>query len=169
MTDRTGVLVWKDYFMAQARLAEKRSKDPVCKVGATIVTDSNVIVGTGYNCMPQGKDSDFTWDKNNYNFLKDKGSFVCHAELNAIVNAKCAKVTGCTMYVTRIPCDQCAKLIVQSGIKKVYYITNAKYDVKDDAKISKEIFGRCEVPLIPWKSKKHVVNIQLQEVGTQTE
>lgn len=72
---KISVLVWKDYFMAQARLAAKRSKDPVCKVGATIVTDSNVIVGTGYNCMPQGKDSDFTWDKNNSNFLKDKGSF----------------------------------------------------------------------------------------------
>lgn len=78
-----------------------------------------------------------------YNFFS-----VCHAELNAIVNAKPANVTGSFMYVTRIPCDQCAKLIVQSGIREVAYKANAKYDNKPDAKISKAIFNTCRVPLM---------------------
>lgn len=75
---------------------------------------------------------------------------MCHAELNAIVDAMRARqlVTGCTMYVTRIPCDQCARLIIQSGIKRVYYKANEKYDVKQDARISNEIFQRCGVPLL---------------------
>ncbi|KOB73498.1 Deoxycytidylate deaminase, partial [Operophtera brumata] len=129
--------------MNTAKVAAQRSKDPVCPVGACIASKDNVVVGVGHNCMPRGKDDLFDYwteitdkgDQRKHKFVSPSlvsiellqltvgvNLAVCHAELNAIVNAQRTDLTDCTMYVTRIPCADCAKLIVQSNIKRVFYI-----------------------------------------------
>ncbi|KRT86602.1 hypothetical protein AMK59_2584, partial [Oryctes borbonicus] len=104
-----------------AYLAAKRSKDPKAQVGACIVNKDRRIVGIGYNAMPKGcSDDRFPWVKNKHDPSKCKLTYVAHAELNAIVH-KNVTDENCALYVTRFPCERCAKLIVRSGIKKVVY------------------------------------------------
>ncbi|XP_030644170.1 deoxycytidylate deaminase-like [Chanos chanos] len=136
----------EDYFMAAACLAAQRSKDASTQVGAVIVNETdNKIVGTGYNGMPAGLDDELPWErgdeKNNYN---KKYLYVTHAELNAIVNKNCADVNGCTMYVTLFPCNECAKLIIQSGIRKVIYLSN-KYETRTETKASRRMLDQAMV------------------------
>lgn len=120
---RVGYLKWEDYFMATAVLAAQRSKDPNCQVGACIVNTDKRIVGVGYNGMPNGcSDEVFDWTQTN------KQLYVCHAEMNAILNKNVIDVKGCDLYVTRYPCNECAKVIIQSGIKNIYYIYNKHPD-----------------------------------------
>ncbi|CAH0560212.1 unnamed protein product [Brassicogethes aeneus] len=122
---RENYLNWDEYFMATAFLAAKRSKDPCSQVGACIVNNENVIVGIGYNGMPKGcHDDDFPWEKENENPLDNKYYYVCHAELNAILNKNCADVKGCRIYVGLFPCNECGKVIIQSGIKEVIYMSD---------------------------------------------
>ncbi|XP_076071795.1 deoxycytidylate deaminase-like [Mytilus galloprovincialis] len=114
-------LEWEEYFMALAFLSAQRSKDPKTKVGACIVNKDQRIVGMGYNGMPNNcKDEDFPWGKGQ-TAEDNKHLYVCHAELNAVVNKIQADIRGCRMYVTLFPCNECAKIIIQSGIKKVIY------------------------------------------------
>ncbi|XP_060875463.1 cytidine and dCMP deaminase domain-containing protein 1-like isoform X2 [Metopolophium dirhodum] len=120
-------------FMAISYLTAKRSKDPVCQVGACIVNSDNKIVGTGYNGMPTGCNNDeFPWGNNKSSAL-NKFIYVCHAEMNAVFyRSSMINVKGCTLYVTRFPCIECAKIIIQSGIKEVVYLTNPKNGKKRD-------------------------------------
>nr|XP_022909245.1 deoxycytidylate deaminase-like [Onthophagus taurus] len=111
---------WDDYFMGIASLVAKKSKDPSTQVGACIVNRDNKIVGTGFNGMPRGRDEDFTWARKSEN-PDNKHLYVCHAELNAIVNKNQSDLKGCRIYVTLFPCNECAKLIIQSGIEDVIY------------------------------------------------
>ncbi|XP_077292823.1 deoxycytidylate deaminase-like [Arctopsyche grandis] len=122
-----------DYFMESAKQESNKSKDNNTKVGACIVKD-----GLGYNAMPMYKDdsSDFTWEKNKMWF--NKHSFVCHAELNAIVNASTV-LKDCSIYTTLFPCNQCAKLIIQYGIKEIIYDED-KYSSKDEFIASRHMF-----------------------------
>ena len=107
--------------MSSAKLAAKRSKDPIRTVGAVIVNERKRIVGVGYNGFPYGTSDDTgLWCKDNPDPWKNKGAFVCHAEVNAILNSD-AKQRGCTMHTTLFPCNECAKIIVQSGIKRVVW------------------------------------------------
>ncbi|XP_062851457.1 deoxycytidylate deaminase-like [Trichomycterus rosablanca] len=141
---RTDYLNWDDYFMAVACLSAQRSKDPEMQesVGACIVNEYKRIVGTGYNGMPDNCHDNFlSWagreEKDN------KHLYVCHAELNAIVNKISADVRGCTMFVTRFPCNECTKLLIQSGIKHVIYLAEKKPEpasrkMMDLAKVSYE-------------------------------
>lgn len=116
---------WNVYFMAMAMLASKRSKDPKTKVGAVIVTpDDHRVVSVGYNGFPYGcSDYEFPWSKGNDLDLADtKYAYVVHAELNAILSARGRDLTGCHIYVTSSPCNECTKAIIQAGIKKIVYM-----------------------------------------------
>ncbi|XP_075982462.1 deoxycytidylate deaminase [Anticarsia gemmatalis] len=124
---RNGYLDWREYFMATAFLAAKRSKDPSYQVGACIVNKENKIVGIGYNGMPIGcSDDEFPWEKDTPSPLESKSLYVCHAEMNAIINKNAADVKDCTIYVSLFPCNECAKMIIQGGIKEVIYFSDEK-------------------------------------------
>jgi len=123
---RKTYLSWDDYFMSVALLTAHRSKDPSTIVGACIVDDQRRIVGLGYNGMPRGlSDDTMPWAKTNANPLFNKYKYVTHAEVNAILNSKASyssHVNGGTIYVSLFPCENCTKMIIQSGIRKVVYL-----------------------------------------------
>uniref|UniRef100_A0A8C2PF82 Deoxycytidylate deaminase n=1 Tax=Capra hircus TaxID=9925 RepID=A0A8C2PF82_CAPHI len=126
---RDDYLEWPEYFMAVAFLSAQRSKDPNSQVGACIVNAENKIVGIGYNGMPNGCSDDLLpWRRTAENILDTKYPYVCHAELNAIMNKNSADVKGCTMYVALFPCNECAKLIIQAGIKEVIFMSDKYHD-----------------------------------------
>lgn len=136
MKKRAGYISWDEYFMGVALLSARRSKDPSTQVGACIVNDQNKIVGAGYNGLPIGcHDDDFPWDKQGA-FLETKYPFVCHAELNAILNNIGMDLKGCKIYTALFPCNECTKAIIQSGISEVIYLSD-KYAGTDAAKASK--------------------------------
>ena len=143
---REDVLNWDEYFMGLAHLSARRSKDPSTQVGACIVDDNNHVVSIGYNGFPRGcSDDDFPWDREG-DVLDTKYAFVVHAELNAILNSK-TNVRGCTVYVSLFPCNECAKAIIQSGIKKVVYESD-KYNGVDTNIASKRMLEAAGVELV---------------------
>ena len=118
---RDDYLSWDEYFMGIALLSAQRSKDSNTQVGACIVNQEHKIVSVGYNGMPTGcNDDDMPWEREG-DFLNTKYPFVCHAELNAILNRSAGSLQGCSLYVTLFPCNECAKAIIQAGIKTVVY------------------------------------------------
>ncbi|MBO4667283.1 MAG: dCMP deaminase family protein, partial [Bacilli bacterium] len=120
---------WDEYFMGVALLSSMRSKDPNTKVGACIVNSEHRIVGIGYNGFPVGcSDHEVPWNREG-DFLDTKYPYVVHAEPNAILNSN-SKTQGCTLYVSLFPCNECAKLIIQSGIKEIVYMDD-KYNGTD--------------------------------------
>ncbi|CAL1261515.1 unnamed protein product [Larinioides sclopetarius] len=115
-------LPWHDYFMSLCYLTAARSKDPNTKVGACIVDKENRVVSLGYNGMPRGiKDDDLPWGKVAAHSYETKYPYVCHAEMNAILNERHTTLDDCSIYVSKFPCCECAKLIIQAGIKKVVF------------------------------------------------
>ena len=123
---REDYISWDEYFMGVALLAAKRSKDPNTQVGACIVDKNNVILTTGYNGFPKGcSDDEFPWDREGE---VTKYPFVVHAELNAILNASGKDLSGSRLYVALFPCNECAKAIIQSGIKEVIYLSDKYAD-----------------------------------------
>ncbi len=140
---RNDYIKWDEYFMGIAILSSKRSKDPNTQVGACITSESKRIVGIGYNGFPFGcDDEEYPWGKEG-EFLDTKYPYVVHAEPNAILNAN-SNLTNCTIYVTLFPCNECAKLIIQSGIKEVVYMDD-KYADTDSTKASKKMFDSAKV------------------------
>ena len=136
---RKDYISWDEYFMGLAVLSAKRSKDPGTQVGACIVNTRNKVVGMGYNGLPIGcSDDQFPWVKEG-DFLDTKYPYVCHAELNAILNNVGIDLNGCKLYSTLFPCNECAKAIIQSGIKEVVYLSD-KYSENSDVKVSKILF-----------------------------
>ena len=134
---------WDEYFMGVAVLSSKRSKDPNTNVGACIVNKKNRIVGIGYNGMPYGcDDKEFPWGNDKSDFLNCKYPYVVHAEPNAILNSTCP-LDDCKLYVTLFPCNECAKLIIQSGIKEIIYMSD-KYDGSLENKASKRML-QCDL------------------------
>ena len=130
--------------MGVALLSAKRSKDPSTQVGACIVNDKNKIVGAGYNGLPIGCDDDeFPWDKQG-DFLGTKYPYICHAELNAILNNIGMDLRGCKIYTALFPCNECSKAIIQSGIIEVIYLSD-KYAGTDTAKASKLMLEKSGV------------------------
>lgn len=130
--------------MGVALLSAQRSKDPGTQVGACIVNAQNKIVGAGYNGMPIGcPDDDFPWDKQG-DFLATKYPYVCHAELNAILNNIGMSLQGCRIYTALFPCNECAKAIIQAGITEVVYLSD-KYNGQDSAKASRKMFETAGV------------------------
>ena len=130
--------------MGIALLSAKRSKDPGTQVGACIVNDKNKIVGAGYNGLPIGcDDNEFPWSKEG-SFLDTKYPYVCHAELNAILNNIGMDLYGCKIYTALFPCNECSKAIIQSGIKEVIYLSD-KYSSTDSAKASRLMLEKAGV------------------------
>ncbi len=141
---RDNYISWDEYFMGVALLSAKRSKDPNTQVGACIVNKKNRIVGTGYNGLPTGcSDDEFPWDKQG-DFLQTKYPYVCHAELNAILNNIGMDLADCRIYTALFPCNECSKAIIQSGITEVVYLSD-KYEATDAAKASKRMLENAGV------------------------
>ena len=139
------VISWEEYFMGLAHLSGLRSKDPNTQVGARIIDKDKKVVSIGYNGMPRGcDDEDFPWEREG-GFLDTKYAYVVHAELNAILNSP-RSVKGCTLYVSLFPCNECAKAIIQSGIKKVVYESD-KYDGTEGNIASKKMLNEAGVEL----------------------
>ena len=156
MPKRNDYINWDEYFMGISLLSSMRSKDPSTQVGACIVNNDNKIMSVGYNGFPRGcSDDDFPWERSADNQNDTKYPFVCHAELNAILNAGGRNLKGCRIYVALFPCNECAKAIIQSGITKVIYISD-KYKDTDGVKASKMMFKAAGVELVEFKSDKKI-------------
>lgn len=146
MPKREDYLSWDEYFMGIAILSSYRSKDPNTQVGACIVNNNNRIMSMGYNGFPAGcSDDEFPWERigNDYD---TKYPYVCHAELNAILNCRGANLEGSRIYVALFPCNECAKAIIQSGIKEVVYLSD-KYAETMGTKASKRMLTAAGVKL----------------------
>ena len=143
MEKRQDYISWDKYFMGVAELSAKRSKDPSTQVGACIVDTRQRIVGVGYNGFPEGcSDEELPWGKEG-DFLDVKYTYVAHAELNAVLNAT-TNLEGSTIYVGLFPCNECAKVIIQSGIKEVVFKRDY-YANKDIVTASRIMFNMSGV------------------------
>lgn len=143
---RKDYLKWDEYFMAIAKLSAMRSKDPSTQVGACIVSNDNRILSIGYNGAPNGFcDDRFPWGKTG-DRLDTKYPYVCHAEMNAILNFRGSKkdLEEAKIYVDLFPCNECAKIIIQSGIKHVIYLYD-KYSKEENNIASRKLFIECGV------------------------
>ena len=144
---------WDDYFMGVSLLAAERSKDPSTQVGACIVSDDNRILSTGYNGFPQGcSDDDFPWNRDQ-SLGETKYNFVVHAELNAILNAGGKSLVGSRIFVSLFPCHECAKAIIQAGVKEVVYLSD-KYNGTESDNASKRMLNAAGVKLTKIKPTK---------------
>lgn len=144
MAKRNDYITWDEYFMGVALLSGRRSKDPSTQVGACIVNNLNKIVGAGYNGLPSGcSDEDFPWEKSG-DFLQTKYPYVCHAELNAILNNIGMDLSGCRIYTALFPCNECSKAIIQAGIKEVIYLSD-KYNGSEVSQASKRMLDTAGV------------------------
>ncbi len=139
---RQNYISWDEYFMGVAKLAAHRSKDPSTQVGACIVSQDNIIISTGYNGMPKGcSDDEFPWDRDG---AETKYPYVVHAELNAILNANGRDLRDSRVYVALFPCNECAKAIIQSGVKEVIYLSD-KYANTPGVQASKRMLDAAGV------------------------
>lgn len=152
MSKRSNYISWDEYFMGIALLSGERSKDPNSQVGACIVSPDNKILSIGYNGFPIGcSDDEIPWDREG-DFVDTKYPYVCHSELNAILNYTGSTLKQSRIYVTLFPCNECAKAIIQSGIKEVIYMSD-KYKDTDSVKVSKKILDMAGVKYTQYKSK----------------
>ncbi len=156
---REDYISWDEYFMGIAILSTYRSKDPNTQVGACIVSKDNKILSIGYNGAPIGFDDDvMPWDRIG-DFKETKYAYVCHSELNAILNYK-GNLEGTKLYVTLFPCNECAKVIVQSGIKEIVYLSD-KYNDTDSNIVSKKIFDQVGIKYTKYKPSNRELTIKL--------
>ena len=143
---RKNYIGWDEYFMAIAKLSAMRSKDPSTQVGACIVGEGNRILSIGYNGAPNGFNDDIVpWAREGEN-LNTKYPYVCHAEMNAILNYRGSRkdLEGAKIYVDLFPCNECAKMIIQSGIKEVIYLSD-KYANSENNIASRKLLDACKV------------------------
>lgn len=162
MAKREDYLTWDEYFMGVAMLSSYRSKDPNTQVGACIVNDKNRIMSVGYNGLPMGcSDDEFPWEREG-DAYDTKYPYVCHAELNAILNNRGTSLEGCRIYVALFPCNECAKAIIQSGIKEVVYASD-KYAETMGTRASKRMFNAAGVKLTKLTPTKKSVLIDFDE------
>lgn len=157
---RQDYLSWDEYFMGIALLSAGRSKDNNTQVGACIVSDENKVLSVGYNGMPIGcNDDDMPWEREGEP-LDTKYPYVCHAELNAILNRITGSLKGARIYVSLFPCNECAKAIIQSGIKEVVYIED-KYADTDSVKASKMMFDLSGVKYRQYQKTGREISVNL--------
>ena len=154
---------WDDYFMGVAMLSAMRSKDPNSQIGACIVNEDNHIVATGYNGWPKGIDDDLLPWRREGSALDTKYVYVVHAEANAITNAM-VPLTGCRIYVALHPCNECAKLIIQSGIKEVIYISD-KYAKLDSYVASKKLLQLAGIKVRKFVPSKDNILIDFDRIN----
>lgn len=159
MFQREDYISWDEYFMLVAKVSALRSKDPNTQVGACIVSDDKKIISCGYNGTPNGLSDDaMPWNRDG-EFINNKYAYVCHAELNAILNAH-ADLRGTTIYVDLFPCNECAKAIVQAGIKKVIYLSD-KYKDTDGNIVAKRIFDECGIEYKQLKEENKTYTLKI--------
>ncbi len=165
---RKDYISWDEYFMGVALLAAQRSKDPNTQVGACIVSGDessygkNVIISTGYNGFPLGCSDDvFPWEREGGEPNSTKYPFVVHAELNAILNAHGKSLIGTKIYVALFPCNECAKAIIQSGIREVIYLSD-KYSDTDSTKASKRMLESAGVSLTRFLPDKDSITLNFK-------
>jgi dCMP deaminase len=155
---RTDYLSWDEYFMGVALLSARRSKDPNTQVGACIVNPKNKIVGVGYNGLPTGcSDDEFPWNREG-ELLDTKYPYICHAELNAVINKISADLYDCRLYVALFPCNECAKVIIQAGITEVIYLSD-KYAQTDAVRASRRMFQAAGVQCRRLEVKRKTVTL----------
>lgn len=160
MAKRSDFINWDEYFMGIALLSAQRSKDPNSQVGACIVSTDNKILSIGYNGFPTGcSDDEISWEREG-TFAETKYPYVCHAELNAILNYTGSTLRGSKIYVALFPCNECAKAIIQSGIKEVIYMSD-KYANTDSVKISKKLFEMSKVKYSQYESRDKKILLDL--------
>jgi len=156
---REDYISWDEYFMGIAILSTNRSKDPNTGVGACIVSQDNRILSIGYNGAPKGYSDDIMpWGREG-SFIETKYAYVCHSELNAILNYR-GNLEGSKLYVTLFPCNECTKVIVQSGIKEVIYLSD-KYADTDSTKVSKKILDECGIKYTKYEPTNKKIEIEL--------
>ena len=157
---RKDYINWDSYFMGVAMLSAQRSKDPSTQVGACIVSHDNKILSVGYNGAPNGyDDNSMPWNREG-DFLNTKYAYVCHAELNAILNNKGSNLEGAKIYVDLFPCNECAKAIIQSGIKEVIYKSD-KYNGTESNVVSKKMLDYCKVKYRKYEEKNKQIILDL--------
>ena len=159
---REDYLSWDQFFMGIAKLAAGRSKDPNTQVGACIVSDDNRILSIGYNGAPNNFSDDlFPWNRDG-NPIETKYMYVCHAEANAINNYLGSRkdLRGSRIYVDLFPCNECAKDIIQAGIKEVVYLSD-KYNGTDANIASKKMLDYCGVKYTKYEGKNKEINLSL--------
>lgn len=156
---RKDYISWDEYFMGVAFLASQRSKDPGTQVGACIVDQQNKILSIGYNGMPVGcNDDDFAWNKDTLD--DNKYLYVVHSELNAILNFRGGSLENSKIYVTLFPCNECAKAIIQSGIKEIIFRED-KYSDTVEVQASKRMLNTAGVAVTPYIPSGRVITITL--------
>lgn len=157
---RNDYLSWDEYFMGIALLSSQRSKDPGTQVGACIVSSENRIMSMGYNGMPNGCSDDcYPWERDG-EALDTKYMYVCHAELNAILNFNGGTLKGCRVYTTLFPCNECTKAIIQKGISEIVYLSD-KYADSDSVKASKRMLDSAGVTYRQFEKTKRTVELKL--------
>ena len=156
---RQDYIGWDAYFMGIALLSAQRSKDNNTQVGACIVNAEKKIVSVGYNGMPRGcSDDELPWEREG-EFLATKYPYVCHAELNAILNSN-VPLRDCTLYVTLFPCNECAKAIIQSGIRRVVYLSD-KYAGTDPITASRTMLHMAGVETEQYEPSGNEITLAL--------
>ncbi len=157
---RQDYISWDEYFMGIAILSAQRSKDSNTQVGACIVNHENKILSLGYNGMPIGcNDDEMPWEREG-DELDTKYMYVCHAELNAILNRSSGSLEGAKLYVTLFPCNECAKAIIQSGIREVVYMSD-KYADSSNTIASKKMFDMVGVKYRRYERTGRKLTIEL--------
>lgn len=147
--------------MGIAVLSSLRSKDPNTQVGACIVSPEKKIVGVGYNGFPIGcSDDELPWGREG-EWLETKYPYVCHAELNAILNSPISSLKGATLYVALFPCNECAKAIIQTGIRKVVYLSN-KYETSDSTVASRKMMQAAGIELVQLATERKEIVLHLE-------
>ena len=160
VTKREDYISWDEYFMGVAHLSGMRSKDPSTQVGACIVSEDNKILSMGYNGFPCGcSDDEFPWAREG-DELETKYPYVTHGELNAILNYRGGSLENTKLYVSLFPCNECAKAIIQAGIKTVVYDSD-KYEGSISNRASKRLFDAAGVKYIPYSRSGKQIRIQV--------
>ena len=158
MFERKDYISWDEYFMGVAMLSAMRSKDPNTQVGACIVSPKNRILSMGYNGFPNGlPDSEFTWAREGED---NKYFYTTHSELNAILNYRGGNLENCRIYVTLFPCYECAKAIIQSGIRSIVYADD-KYASTPGVQASKRMLLRAGVELIKYEKSGREITLSV--------
>ena len=158
---REDYISWDEYFMAVAKLAGMRSKDPNSQVGSCIVSADNKILSMGYNGFPCGcSDDEFPWSRSDDDPLKTKYVYVTHSELNAILNYRGGSLEGSKLYVTLFPCNECAKAIIQAGIRTLIYACD-KYSETPAVRASKRMLNAAGVRYYQYEPSGRTIKIQV--------
>lgn len=158
---RKDYISWDEYFMGVALLSAMRSKDPSTQVGACIVNEDKKIIGLGYNGLPKGCDDEsFPWEREG-EFLDTKYPYVCHAELNAILNSTLS-LKNCTIYVALFPCNECSKAIIQSGIREIVYLSD-KYKETEANIASKRMLEAAGVSYRKLEQVRETITLKFQD------